>query len=229
MKTINYKSYAGDDFSTVAKKSKELAIEKNTNVKFEFNEIICIVSKDTNLEWLLRDYRNSHRMEWKQIGPDCLIEYELEVIDELNRRNKLAKEKEEEQRKKWQEEERKERSVYEEKVKGIEIELKDAEGWKKSVEVNSDPYGKATMEFADAWAKLMQAEITKGKTLIECAENTSHELGFLGITGFMYGCAVSILSECWKHGEELRKWHNKDYGHEGDGVVNPAILTIEKK
>lgn len=26
--------------------------------------------------------------------------------------------------------------------------------------------------------------------------------------------------------EELRKWHNKEYNYEGDGVVNPAILTI---
>jgi len=48
----------------------------------------------------------------------------------------------------------------------------------------------------------------------------------MGITGFMYGCAVNLLSQCWKHGEELRKWHNKEYGHEGDGVVNPAVFTI---
>ena len=43
----------------------------------------------------------------------------------------------------------------------------------------------------------------------------------------MYGCAVSILSECWEYGEELRKWHNKKYNHGGDGVVNPAVLTIK--
>ena len=42
----------------------------------------------------------------------------------------------------------------------------------------------------------------------------------------MYGCAVSILSQCWKYGEELRKWHNKEYNYDGDGVVNPAVLTI---
>lgn len=55
-----------------------------------------------------------------------------------------------------------------------------------------------------------------------------------GITGFMYGCAVSGLAKFWKHGEQLRRWHNKDsqLGTEGDeanesgGVLNPAILTI---
>jgi len=43
----------------------------------------------------------------------------------------------------------------------------------------------------------------------------------------MYGCAVSMLSQCWKYGEELRRWHNKEWGHEDtDGIVNPAVLTI---
>jgi hypothetical protein len=27
----------------------------------------------------------------------------------------------------------------------------------------------------------------------------------------------------------LRKWHNKEYNYEGEGTVNPAILTISKK
>ena len=47
-----------------------------------------------------------------------------------------------------------------------------------------------------------------------------------GITGFMYGCAVNALSQLWEYGEELRKWHNKEYNYNGDGVVNPAILTV---
>jgi hypothetical protein len=42
----------------------------------------------------------------------------------------------------------------------------------------------------------------------------------------MYGYAVNALSQSWKYGEELRKWHNTDYGYEGDGIVNPAVLTI---
>lgn len=43
----------------------------------------------------------------------------------------------------------------------------------------------------------------------------------------MYGGAVAALSQFWKYGEELRRWHNKEWGHEDtDGVVNPAVLTI---
>jgi hypothetical protein len=80
----------------------------------------------------------------------------------------------------------------------------------------------------------MQAEFTKGKKISDCAKETSHELGFLGITGFMYGCAVSMLAKCWKHGEALRMWHNLDTqiknegekANEEGGVLNPALLTI---
>ncbi|WP_239255521.1 hypothetical protein [Listeria ilorinensis] len=45
----------------------------------------------------------------------------------------------------------------------------------------------------------------------------------------MYGAAVAALAHCWKYGEELKKWHNGQYGHEGDGVVNPAIITVDGK
>ena len=67
------------------------------------------------------------------------------------------------------------------------------------------------------------------QAIMENAESLSHEADTEGITGFMYGCAVSILSSSWEYGEELRKWHNKEYDYEGDGVVNPAIITLQKR
>lgn len=57
-------------------------------------------------------------------------------------------------------------------------------------------------------------------------QKTSHDADTEGITGFMYGCAVNILAHVWEHGEELRRWHNGEYDYDGDGVVNPAILTV---
>ena len=95
---------------------------------------------------------------------------------------------------------------------------------------NQDPYGKAVYDFANRWADMLEAEIEKNndpeKVINELAKKTSHDADTDGITGFMYGCAVSILSDCWVYGEILRKWHNKEYEYDGDGVVNPAILTI---
>lgn len=114
------------------------------------------------------------------------------------------------------------------------MQCTDQAGWDKTVEVNSDPYGKAGVDFARRWAEMMEEKINNGEQLKDIARQASHEADTEGITGFMYGCAVSVLSQVWIHGEELRRWHNKDtqIGDEGDkanesgGVLNPALLNI---
>lgn len=103
-------------------------------------------------------------------------------------------------------------------------------GYKDWYDKNSDGYGRACFTFAERWAELLEAEISKSddvmKVFIEKAGKLSHEADTEGITGFMYGCAVNILSQCWEYGEYLRKWHNTEYNYDGDGVVNPAIVTV---
>lgn len=96
---------------------------------------------------------------------------------------------------------------------------------------NSDGYGRACFTYAERWAEMLENKIESStedamKVIVDNADKLSHEADTEGITGYMYGCAVSILSQCWKYGEYLRKWHNKEYNYDGDGVVNPAILTI---
>ena len=107
------------------------------------------------------------------------------------------------------------------------MKLKNKEGWGKFVAINNDPYGSGVVRYAERWANMMEQEMESGKSLIDIADATSHKADTEGITGYMYGCAVSILSQVWEHGEELRKWHNKEYGYDGDGTVNPAIITIK--
>ena len=99
--------------------------------------------------------------------------------------------------------------------------------YKKFVEVNSkDRYSSAVVSYAERWADMMESRILRGERLIDIADETSRKANTEGITGCMYGCAVNALSQFWEYGEELRKWHNKAYNYDGDGVVNPAILTI---
>ncbi len=114
------------------------------------------------------------------------------------------------------------------------MSLRDPEGWKKFCEINSDDYGGAVMAYAERWARLMEGRMDKGEKLEAIADECSHLADSEGITGFMYGCAVGILSKVWKHGEALRLWHNlktqiRDEGeraNESGGVLNPAILLI---
>lgn len=114
------------------------------------------------------------------------------------------------------------------------MKIRNQELWDKCVAANSDGYGKAVVDYTARWADLMESHIRAGSKVADIAKATSHEADTEGITGFMYGCAVSTLAEVWEYGEELRKWHNIDtqIGDEGEcaneegTVLNPALVTI---
>jgi hypothetical protein len=114
------------------------------------------------------------------------------------------------------------------------MQLRDEKAWASWKENNQDDYGGAVMTYAERWANMMEQRMADGATLSDVAKTASHEAGAEGITGFMYGAAVSVLASCWEHGEELRRWHNlatqiQDEGekaNESGGVLNPALLNI---
>lgn len=116
--------------------------------------------------------------------------------------------------------------------KRASIEFKDEKSkkdWQKWVRVNSkDGYSKAAMKFARRWAKYMQYLMKKHNKPVSLIANEAYKVCDVeGITGFMYGCAVGALSSCWKYGDDLKKWHNKEWGNEdAKGVVNPSIITL---
>jgi hypothetical protein len=114
------------------------------------------------------------------------------------------------------------------------MKISDQPAWDKWVSSNTDPYGKAIIIYAERWADLMEERMADGAPLTEVALQTSHKADVEGITGFMYGAAVSVLATSWAHGEELRRWHNLDtqIGTEGEKanekgtVLNPALLNM---
>lgn len=117
------------------------------------------------------------------------------------------------------------------------MDISNEASWKECREHNTDPYGNAVIRFAEAWANVMEREMAAGRMLHDVAHAASREADTEGITGFMYGAAVCVLSDCWTHGEALRRWHNKDIqiGTEGEeanasgGVLNPALLCMSPK
>ena len=119
-----------------------------------------------------------------------------------------------------------------------EFTKSNQEAWDADYNANkNDGYGAAALSFANRFARFLETKINEGlavgKTVRQVLEESGNEMSHVadveGITGFMYGCAVGCLVRCWKYGEDLRKWHNKEYGVNEDakGVVNPAILTID--
>ncbi len=98
----------------------------------------------------------------------------------------------------------------------------------RGIEVqDGDPYGERCYTYARDWADLMEKELAAGKSIPQCAEETSRVADTDGITGFMYGIAVEIISQCWVHGEDLRRWHNAELGEpEAKGTINPALIRV---
>lgn len=133
-----------------------------------------------------------------------------------------------------------EHKELEERILGIEVDPAPFQcinipGWTKWVESNNDPYGRAAVVFAAIWARNMDRIIIKNSTkgfealspeeIDQCSKEADELAG--GITGFMFGAAVQMLSECWRYGKELQKYHNKQFGVEDiDGTVDPSMITI---
>ena len=103
---------------------------------------------------------------------------------------------------------------------------KEAEYQAFKEENASDFYAAGIFQFAECWGGMMEQELGDGFTVAEAAVKTEHQ-AYTGITEYMYGCAVNVLSDFWEHGEELWQWHNLKYDFEGIGVINPAVLKIQ--
>ena len=106
--------------------------------------------------------------------------------------------------------------------------------WQKGLSNNTNPYGRACFVFANELAKnLEDLMVDTGRPFNELssaeikeAEHKADEV-VGGVTGFMYGVAISCLTDVWEYGEELRKYHNTQMGNpSAKGTINPAILNI---
>lgn len=235
MKIQILKTSYSDNFSDVTLKAGHIVIKTNRNVRFDFNDIICIVSKKTNLKWLLRDYMNAHLMKWKTIGPDCLPDYDIKTKRMLRKRTKEEEAKVKARRRQFFEDSKIKEIFFNNKVEGIKFKVTDNKKLKEWEDNNKDSYSSRIFSYAKDWGKLMQVEMNTGKKLQDIAGKTSKEADYDGITGFMYGAAVSVLAKYWKYGEELRKWHNlktqiHDEGENANksgGVLNPALMNFK--
>lgn len=117
----------------------------------------------------------------------------------------------------------------------MKIKAGQEEAYAEYQKINSgDPYSNRCVTYGEDWANLMEQLMADGHKLEDIADATSRQADTDGITGFMYGAAVSGLSRFWEHGEALRRWHNlrTQIGNEGEranetgGTLNPALLNI---
>ena len=188
----------------------QIAESTRRAVAFDFNEQTETVQPGDSVDQLMaaRDERLERRRQAYLASPEHA---EVQARDEIARQTKAARDAE-----------------IDTELAGQELAFTQggAEKWAVCTRINDDPYGSCIVRFAERWARLMQARLGEDAAVASLAMQASFDANNEGITGFMYGAAVSILAEAWVHGEALREWHNAEYGHAGDGVVNPAVLTV---
>ncbi len=205
-----------------------IAKDKGVLVEFYFNNCKVLVDKHTNVSLLSRDFLNLWMyLDYGEIGPDCEQEYSPEILKALADKKQEIETRRQKEAEIYEQESLQKLKSFQEKVGEETIDLISPTIWEEGKIVNSDGYGKGIYTYGECWAKLMQVEIKAGNKLENIAEKTSNEADLEGITGFMYGAAVSILSQTWVYGKLLNDWHNAQYNHSGNGTVNPALLTIK--
>lgn len=197
--------------SATIKEMIQFAKENNLTAKQKLNDVTVFVNGDSCFDLIYRDQKRAQSgYIKKEVGP--YPKTELSAKDK--ERDARIKAKNELERERQQAKHAKNARIHREKVEkklsnAPEIELSNKAGWQKSQSNNRDDYGNAILAYAERWARLMQIEMANSRKLEEIASATSHEADLEGITGFMYLCAVSCLSENWKHGEKLRRWHSR--------------------
>jgi len=202
---------AGSDINDTISETIALSAEKNCLIRFEFNGVIVNVNSDSKPELIYRDYSRAVRGYIdKNVGPNPnpILTDEQKASDAHIRASIDL-----ENQKRWavrRAEEKANREAIESRLIGApEIELCNEAGWKMFRESNQpESYGEAIFLYAERWARLMQIEMSAGKNLEDIAKTTSFDAASFGdISRFMYSCAVTALSKCWKYGKQLLRWY----------------------
>lgn len=190
MKTKKIDILAGCSIDDACKKVLTLAQQKNMIITFTFNDQNISVSPNDSVDLLIKNYmdESTRRHEEYINSPEYkkrLKERKKEEEEKIEKLNKYLKDA------------------------PTRLTLKDELIWNEVCNNNTDSYGNAVIKYAETWARLLEVRIANGENLQEIADECSHIADIDGITGFMYGCAVSILSSVWIYGEELKEWNNK--------------------
>jgi hypothetical protein len=210
MKELGYLP-VGESIHYVIDKAIKVATEANELVTFSFNGVVVVVARDSNQELIFRDWRrgmNGYLGGNPIAGPypsPVLSASELASDAAIEARNQRRREK-------LVVESAMEQSAKFTALRGAlkmsgPLELVDQESWNKIVKSNSnDDYSARAVQYAEEWGRLMQTRIASGETVGQCADDMGRLADCDGITGAMYGWAACVLENCWKYGDELRKW-----------------------
>lgn len=215
---IKYEPFCGDSIEDSARSMVLLATKHQVKVNSTFNDIAVEALSETDANTIVKFYHAEceRRSAEYRASPEYAERMEQARVAQEKRTEDLRL------------------ALYHAPAHMTILPGKEDE-YASYVAMNSkDSYSLGVVTYADRWARIMEARLASDQTIAECAKEASHLADSEGITGFMYGCAVSSLAKFWAHGEELRRWHNLDTqistegekANESGGVLNPALLSL---
>lgn len=179
---INYEAGVGEHIDNVLQVMIDLANKHDEQVTCDFNDTTITANKGDIVEHLICNWH----IEQKRLHKEYLASPKGIESERKHKENEVKCQK----------------SIARGNAK---FEIIDQASWDKGLANNQDDYGQAIYRYASRWAAKMEEGMNEGKKLEDIAGPTSFEVDEEGITGFMQGAAVSVLSHVWKHGKELKK------------------------
>lgn len=202
MTITKYKPMGGDEINQTIRHAILHAQATGTVVEFIFNGVTVQVASNSNPTLIHRDWQRgmlrtegtftvqphpSPVLSGDDLAEDARLEAERDARLEAMRREYETK----------RAQKREQLQAALKSAPAMAFQDGGQEKWKTFKSNNQDPYGAAVARFAELWARLMQQRVTNGHTIAQCADEcctlADAEVG--GITGYMYGGAVSVLAQ----------------------------------
>jgi len=204
-----YEPPPGCEIREAIREAIQLATDTDTMVEMTFNGVRCELHRLSDAALIHRDWGLAMEGVFPLgVGPFPAPTHSPEVAEHISKaRAENARREQARAKERAEKTLAKESKLAEMLADAPPITLSDRQTWRKCVAANSEPYGAACVRYAENWARLMQSRIDAGCSLDDVAQELSHVADTEGITGFTYGAAISILSQCWTHGDALRAWH----------------------
>ncbi len=182
-------------------------------VEFDFNGVTVRVGSNSDPKLVHRDWDRALRgCTGKVVGPHYKATLSPAEIAHDAAVNAANERRRQEQLEEMRRKDAARRAKVDALIEGVAIQLTNTEDWEKSRLANQDGYGGAAFRYGDRFGRVMQVEIAKGLKVAEAAAKWEFDVDDDGLTGFQQSCALGLLYHCWKHGPDLKKWHDTKYG-----------------
>lgn len=82
------------------------------------------------------------------------------------------------------------------------VTLEDGATWQEQLSLNDDSEG--VFHFCEVWGRLMEGELAKGRTVMDCATEMSALANVNGFPSEVLRFATANLTVFWVHGDALK-------------------------